>query len=121
MTEIMPEVPFPENYDALVGLAEKQGAEHFHPEFSVELPADLNSFNVIFLGYPIWAYIMPMIIYSFLDKYKFADKKIAPFCTHMGSGLADSMKMIKELCPDTNVLPGLAIRGNKRIPFVWRC
>lgn len=111
MAEILPVSPFPDNYNALVQLAEKQARENFRPEFRIDPQEDLNSFNVIFLGFPIWAYTMPMLIYSFLDKYKFPNKTIAPFCTHMGSGLADSQQKIRLLCPNATVLPGLAIRG----------
>ena len=111
--EIIPTKPYPENYNMLVELAEKQAAENYRPQFTINPVVNPDSFNVIFLGFPIWAYTMPMIIYSFLDNYKFAGKRIVPFCTHMGSGLADSMQRIKELCPNAAVLPGLAIRGTK--------
>lgn len=113
MVEILPQIPFPENYDKLVELAEKQASEHYLPAFKVEGHVDFNDFNVIFLGFPIWAYTMPMIIYSFLDKHKFAGKKIVPFCTQMGSGLADSEQRLRELCPHADILPGLAIWGSK--------
>lgn len=113
MCEILPSKPYPENHNALVELAEKQAAENYRPQFTLNPDARLDTFNVIFLGFPIWAYTMPMIIYSFLDTYKLAGKRVAPFCTHMGSGLADSMRQIKELCPNATVLPGLAIRGTK--------
>lgn len=52
-----------------------------------------------------------MIIYSFLDKYKSVCKRIAPLRTHKGNGLADSMRRIKEPCPNAGTPPGLAIGG----------
>lgn len=112
LVEIRPLTPFPENYDALVALAENQAAEHVRLKFTADMPANLQDYGVIFLGFPIWAYTMPMIVYSFLDQYKFAGKKIAPFSTHMGSGLADAPERIAHLCPQATVLPGLAVRGS---------
>lgn len=113
IVEIKPVTPFPTDYATLVTLAEKQAADNFRPSFTVDLPDDLNKYGIIFLGFPIWAYTMPMIVYSFLEKYHFADKKIAPFCTNEGSGLADSQEQISKLCPDADVLPGLAVRGSQ--------
>lgn len=112
LAEIKPLVPYPENYNELVNMAEKQAAENFRPTFTINLPADLSTYDLVFLGFPIWAYTMPMIVYSFLEKYPLAGKKIAPFSTHMGSGLADAPEKIARLCPNAVVLPGLAIRGN---------
>lgn len=113
MVEIKPVKPFPTNNDALVNLAEKEAAENFRPEFTAAMPKDLQEYDVIFLGFPIWAYTMPMIVHSFLDKYHFPGKKIAPFSTHEGSGLANAPEQIRNLCPDATILQGLAIRGSK--------
>lgn len=112
MVEIKPVIPFPADHDECVRVAEKEAAENFRPEFTADMPANLGAYGVIFLGFPIWAYTMPMIVYSFLDKYHFAGKKIAPFSTHMGSGLADAPEQIARLCPQAEVLRGLAIRGS---------
>ncbi len=73
----------------------------------------MNEYDVIFIGYPVWAYTMPMALYSFLDRFTFPGKTIVPFSTHMGSGLADGPEQIARLCPRARVLGGLAIRGNR--------
>lgn len=111
IAEIKPGIPFPTNYDELVRVAEKEAADNARPKFDVNLPQDIDKYNLIFLGFPIWAYTMPMIIYSFLDQYKFPGKKIAPFSTQMGSGLADAPQQIAHLCPKAEILKGLAVRG----------
>lgn len=43
-------------------------------------------YDVVFVGYPIWWYTLPMPIYTFFDKYDFDNKIIVPFNTHEGSG-----------------------------------
>jgi len=52
-----------------------------------------------------------MAVFTFLEEYEFAGKRILPFCTHEGSGPGESERDIRKLCPDAKVLPGLAIRG----------
>lgn len=113
LARILPQTPFPANYDALVREAEKQAAENARPAFTISPAVNPEEYDVIFLGFPIWAYTMPMLIYSFLEKHPLAGKKIAPFATHMGSGLADAPQKIASLCPDATVLPGLAVRGTQ--------
>ena len=54
---------------------------------------------------------MPMIVYNFLESYDFDGKVIVPFCTHGGSGLAQTESTIAELCPNAVLMDGLAIAG----------
>lgn len=53
-----------------------------------------------------------MPIATFLSEYDFSGKTIVPFCTNEGSGLGRSVKNIKELCPQSTILDGLAVWGN---------
>lgn len=93
-----------------VAMAElKAGAR---PKLSGHI-SDMDKYDVIFLGYPNWWGTMPMVVWTFLENYKFAGKTIIPFCTNEGSGMGSSEKDIKKLCPEANVLPGLAIRGSR--------
>ena len=71
----------------------------------------MDSYEVIYLGYPNWYGTMPMAVFTFLESYDFSGKTIVPYCTHEGSGMGSSERDIKKLCPKARVLPGLAIRG----------
>jgi flavodoxin len=71
----------------------------------------MDSYEVIYLGYPNWWVTMPMAVYTFLDSYDFSGKTIVNYCTHEGSGLGSSELDIKKLCPTAKVLAGLAIKG----------
>ncbi len=70
-----------------------------------------GAIHTIFLGYPSWWATMPRPVCTFLKTYGFAGKNVAPFCTHGGSGLGDSINEIRALCPQANILKGLAVRG----------
>ena len=59
--------------------------------------ANVEDYDTIFLGFPIWWYREPSIIDTFLEYYDFSDKKIIPFCTSGGSAIGDTYKRIDVL------------------------
>ena len=66
----------------------------------------IDSYDTIFLGYPIWWGQEPRIIDTFLESYDFSDKTVIPFCTSASSGIATSEKNIKNLVPIGDQLEG---------------
>ena len=66
----------------------------------------IDSYDTIFLGYPIWWGQEPRIIDTFLESYDFSDKTVIPFCTSGSSGIATSEKNIADLAPIGNQLEG---------------
>ena len=72
---------------------------------------NMEQYDIIFVGYPIWWGEAPRIVSTFIESYDFSGKTIRPFCTHEGSGLGHSVEDIRRLCPGARVEPGLAIRG----------
>lgn len=101
---------YPEDYTETTNVAKEELYASARPELTSHVE-DMNSYNVIFLGYPNWWGTMPMPVFTFLEEYDFSGKTIIPFCTHEGSGMGHSESDIKKLCPNTNVLKGLPIRG----------
>lgn len=95
---------------ALFDYTKKERDENARPELK-EMDVNPEDYDVIFIGYPIWWYTLPMPIYTFFDKYDFNGKIIVPFNTHEGSGDGGTYSTIKELEPNATVLDGLAIRG----------
>ena len=73
---------------------------------------NMEDYDVIFLGYPIWWSDMPMAVYTFLESSDFSGKTIIPFCTHEGSGLSSTDSSIAEICTGADVLDGLEMRGS---------
>ncbi|MDR2452375.1 MAG: flavodoxin [Candidatus Accumulibacter sp.] len=70
---------------------------------------NMGQYGVIFLGYPNWWASIPMPIASFLEGYDFAGKTIAPFCSHGGGRLGQSVTAIAKLCPQAKILEALSI------------
>ncbi|MEN6391688.1 MAG: flavodoxin [Syntrophomonas sp.] len=108
--EIVTVDPYPRDYDMVVEQAELEKKNNSRPELAIEVE-NIDSYDVVFIGYPNWWATMPMAVFNFVESYKLSDKTVVPFCTHEGSGLGVSMRDLKKLCPDSRVIDGLAIRG----------
>ena len=108
--EIEPAEPYDSDrnhYNALARLAKKEHDEDRRPAIKGALPiADCDR---IYLGYPMWWYTFPMIIYTLFDQYDFSGKTIIPFNTHMGSRDGGTYETIKQLAPKATVLKGLPV------------
>lgn len=102
--------PYPEYYTETTEVAKVEKRQNARPELT-EVVDNMDAYDVIYLGYPNWWGTFPMAVFTFLESYDFSGKTIVPYCTHEGSGLGNSERDIKKLCPDAKVLPGLAIRG----------
>lgn len=70
---------------------------------------DISRYDVVFIGYPVWASTIPRAIHSFLNQYDLSGKTVIPFCTHNGYGSGNSYRTIAGLCPDAANLDGLAV------------
>ena len=61
--------------------------------------AHIEEYDTIILGFPIWWYVAPTIVNTFLEKYDFSGKTVIPFATSGGSSIANSVKQLKKLYP----------------------
>ena len=110
LVEIEPVIPYDsnrDNYNALAAYAKKEHDENARPEIKNDISID--GYDNIFIGYPMWWYTFPMIIYTLFDRLNFSGKTIIPFNTHMGSGDGGTYKTIRELEPGATVLAGMPV------------
>ena len=68
--------------------------------------ADMNQYDVVFVGFPIWWYREPSIIDTFMESYDFSGKQVVPFATSGGSGMGDSGSIMQKLAPKAKVDSG---------------
>ena len=99
---------YPVNYRDTTDLAKQEQKSNARPKLSSHVKG-MENYDVVFLGYPDWWGTIPMPVYTFLEEYDFSGKSIVPFSTHEGSGLGSSVRDIKKLCPDSNILDGLEV------------
>ena len=104
---------YPMTYAELTDVAKQEQNENARPEYDGEVP-NLSQYDTVFVGAPVWWGDWPMIMYTFFENNADAlsGKKLVPFSTHEGSGLSGFDKKLAEVCPDSTISEGLAIRGN---------
>lgn len=107
-----PVQPYADSYNECIAQAQDDLRRDARPEL-VRWPEDLDRYDTIYLGYPIYWGTIPMPVATFLERSDLSGKTIRPFCTHEGSGLARSVADIRRLCPDATVGTGLAIQGGR--------
>lgn len=100
---IEPATPYTTDHRALVELATAEQNSKARPKLLKNVE-NLDDYDVIYLGYPIWWSDMPMIMYTFLESNDFSGKTIIPFSTHGGSGLASTISAITSLAPNATVV-----------------
>ena len=110
--EIQTVEPYPADYTKTTQAAQEELAQNTRPALAGTV-ADISAYDTLFIGYPNWWSTMPMAVFAFLETYDLAEKIIFPFCTHEGSGLGRSEQDIKRLCPNSTIMPGLAIQGGR--------
>lgn len=73
---------------------------------------DMDAYDIVFLGYPIWWSDAPRIISTFLESYDFSNKTIVPFCTSGGSGISTSVSNLQQLTQNATWLEGERFSSN---------
>lgn len=85
----------------------------FRPEI-VNTAIDVNAYDVIILGFPIWWYVAPTIVNTFLETYDFSGKKIVLFATSGGSGFGNTVRELQPSAPEANIVEGRLLNGASR-------
>lgn len=80
-------------------------AQSCRPEILNKLD-NLDQYEIIYLGFPIWWYVEPRIIDTFLESYNFSKKQIVPFATSGGSGISNVVENLKAHYPELNFADG---------------
>ena len=74
-------------------------------------PLELDKYSTIYLGFPIWWYVAPAIIKTFLESQSFAGKMIVLFATSGGSGMGKTAKVLEASAPGATIVPGAILNG----------
>ena len=101
--EIVPETPYTEEdlaYYTNGRADQEQNDSSARPAISGNVE-NMERYDTIILGYPIWHGQAPRIISTFLESYDFSEKTIIPFCTSHSSGIGSSADNLHDLCPDS--------------------
>ena len=73
--------------------------------------AHIEEYDTVFIGFPIWWYVAPTIINSFLEQYDFTGKRIVLFATSGGSGFGKAVAGLQPSAPGATIVEGAVLNG----------
>lgn len=86
----------------------------FRPEVE-DKDAHIAEYDEIILGFPIWWYVAPTIVNTFLEKYDFSGKKIVLFATSGGSGFGNTVKELQPSAPNAEFVEGKVLNNKQEV------
>lgn len=108
------EIERTEAYGDLEAEAEPEILNGEHPEITVSV-SDVQDYETIFVGYPIWWDEAPAMIATFLAENDFTGKTVIPFCTSASDDIGNSLHIFEELCPDAEIAEGFTANDESGI------
>ena len=102
--EIQPQIPYTQADLNWMDKKSRSTVEMNDPDSRPAIAGKMENmadYDTVFVGFPIWWYVAPTIINTFLESYDFSGKTIVPFCTSGGSGAGKTDNILHALCPDS--------------------
>lgn len=99
-------------YNDLVNVAKEETEKGEKPSFKGEVK-NIDDYDTVFIGGPIWWGTYPRVMFTFFDKYDLNGKTIIPFSTHEGSGLGSVVEDLKSLYPNATFKEAFSIYGTE--------
>jgi len=81
----------------------------------IENTIEIRQYDVLLIGFPIWWYIAPTIVNTFLERYDLTNKIVIPFATSGGSGMGKTNEMLAGSCKGATLLDGKVLNGKNDI------
>ena len=121
--EIEPKIPYTKADLDWMDKKSRSSVEMSDKKYRPEMIAkeiDMSIYDEIILGFPIWWYVAPTIVNTFLEAYDFSDKKIVLFATSGGSGFGNTVQELQPSAPDAVITEGGLLNGaNKQKISEW--
>ena len=112
LRRIEPVTEYPKKYQDNIAVAkEEQKNKELPPYKPFDDDFNIDHYDTIFIGYPIWWDDLPQMMYTFFEDYDLSGKTILPFNTHEGSKDAGTYETIQKLEPNAKVLNGMDLQG----------
>lgn len=110
--EIRPASPYPEDYLETVEQARQERDSGYEPPLAAGI-SDIQQYDTVLLGFPIWGETTPPIIRSFLSAHNLAGKTLIPFITHGGYGLGNSLSVVEQHAPKARIVKGFVMQADQ--------
>lgn len=109
MVELKTEDTYTDDYDMLLAQIRQEVADEYCPPLATRIE-NISSYDVIFIGYPVWVETAAPPVRTFLTTYDLSGKTVIPFCTSGTSSAETSYRLVRSLCPHSTTLEGIQIR-----------
>lgn len=125
---IIPEEPYGEDFDSCADRAKNELDNGIRPELSEHIEKQaMEKYDVIYIGFPVWWYDLPMPVWSFLEEHDLSGKTVIPFFSHNGSSngagsvgrVSELAKGAKVLTEDVLSIPGRSVSGSEKEVKEW--
>lgn len=121
LVEITPKIPYTSADLDWMDKKSRSSVEMNHKSLRPEvadMDIDMGVYDEIILGFPIWWYVAPTIVNTFLEKYNFSGKKIILFATSGGSGFGNTVRELQPSAPDSRMEEGKIFHNVTRQPIM---
>lgn len=112
--EIIPETPYSNAdldwHDPNSRSSKEMDDPSSRPAVATEIES-MELYDVVFVGFPIWWYVAPTLVNSFLEQYDLSGKTVVPFATSGGSGMGETNARLAPSCPGARLLDGRRFVG----------
>ncbi|RRD02018.1 flavodoxin [Prevotella sp. OH937_COT-195] len=112
MCHIENKLSYPKRYEIMKKVAKIEWKSGKRPELK-PLPVNIDDYDVVFLGFPIWFGTFPPAMFTFLQQYDLSDKVIIPFSTSGATVWGHTLEILHGQYPDAVILEGLNLRSLK--------
>ena len=112
--EIRPKIPYTKADLNWMDKQSRSTIEMQNPASRPEIAGvckNIADYDTVFVGFPIWWYVAPRIINTFVESYDFTGKTLVPFATSGGSGMGRTVDELRKLCPNANWKAGKMVNG----------
>ncbi|WP_293942854.1 MULTISPECIES: flavodoxin [unclassified Sphingobacterium] len=104
------EKPYPAHYQTTVDQVAQENRTGYLPPLKTKIDS-MDTYDVVFIGFPTWGMQLPPPVKSFLNDYNLAGKTVIPFNTNAGYGIGSTFDTVRQLCRGSKVLEGYSTKG----------
>ncbi len=116
--EIKPEIPYTDEDLNWMNKKSRSSVEMNDPSSRPEIAGraeDMESYDMVLIGFPIWWNLAPTIVNTFLESYDFTGKEAAVFATSGGSGIENSERNLRRQYPQMHWRKGMLLNSEKAV------
>lgn len=110
--QVEPAIDYPADYLETVAKARQERDDGVEPALRTRI-VDIDRYDTVYLGFPIWGETTPPIIRSLLSQHDMSGKTIVPFITHGGYGVGSSLRVLARHAPNARILEAFVMQADQ--------